>query len=101
MHRRLTFLLGVFLVAVFHFGLGSAAWGQGGATGAISGQVIDSSGSSIAGAEVQIMNASTETLVRKVPASSEGTIFAALLTPSYYDVAANKPSFTETNSSGI
>jgi hypothetical protein len=91
----------VFLVAVFHFGLGSAAYGQGGATGAISGQVIDSSGSSIAGAEVQIINAGTETLVRKVPASSEGTFVAALLPPASYYVVVNKPGFSEAKAEGI
>src|SRR6266436_596618 len=101
MHRSLTFLFGVFLVAVFHFGLGSAAYGQGGATGAISGQVIDSSGSSIAGAEVQIINAGTETLVRKVPTSSEGTFVAALLPPASYYVVVNKPGFSEAKAEGI
>src|SRR5438309_2663020 len=101
MHRSLTFLLGVFLLAVFHFGLGSAAYGQGGATGAISGQVIDSSGSSIAGAEVQIINAGTETLVRKVPTSSEGTFVAALLPPASYYVVVNKPGFSEAKAEGI
>src|SRR3989441_639338 len=101
MYRSLTFLLGVFLIAVFHFGLGSAAYGQGGATGAISGQVIDSSGSSIAGAEVQIINAGTETLVRKVPTSSEGTFVSALLPPASYYVVVNKPGFSEAKAEGI
>src|SRR5437870_8033331 len=101
MYRSLTFLLGVFLIAVFHCGLGSAAYGQGGATGAISGQVIDSSGSSIAGAEVQIINAGTETLVRKVPTSSEGTFVAALLPPGSYYVVVNKPGFSEAKAEGI
>src|SRR5437899_4610165 len=101
MYRSLTFLLGVFLIAVFHCGLGSAAYGQGGATGAISGQVIDSSGSSIAGAEVQIINAGTETLVRKVPTSSEGTFVAALLPPGSYYVVVNKSGFSEAKAEGI
>ncbi len=101
MYRSLTFLLGVFLIAVFHCGLGSAAYGQGGATGAISGQVIDSSGSSVAGAEVQIINAGTETLVRKVPTSSEGTFVAALLPPGSYYVVVNKSGFSEAKAEGI
>src|SRR3989442_2857888 len=101
MYRSLTFLLGVFLIAVFHCGLGSAAYGQGGATGAISGQVIDSSGSSIAGAEVQIINAGTETLVRKVPTSSEGTFVPALLPPGSYYVVVNKSGFSEAKAEGI
>ncbi len=101
MYRSLTFLLGVFLIAVFHFGLGRAAYGQGGATGAISGQVIDSSGSSIAAAEVQIINAGTETPVRKMPTSSEGTFVAALLPPASYYVVVNKPGFSEAKAEGI
>ena len=40
-------------------------YGQGGATGAISGVVVDTSGASIADAEVQIVDSRTDALARK------------------------------------
>jgi hypothetical protein len=42
------------------------AFGQGGATGAINGTVLDTNGGSVADAEVQIIRASTEAVVRKM-----------------------------------
>src|SRR6266478_716679 len=101
MHRSSKYLLGGFRLAVFQIGFASAVYGQGGATGAISGQVIDSSGSSIADAEVQIINSATETLVRKVPTTSEGTFVATLLPPGSYSVVVNKSGFSEAKAEGI
>ena len=40
--------------------MSSSAYGQGGATGAISGVVVDTSGGSVADAEVQIIDTRTE-----------------------------------------
>ncbi len=45
---------------------GTNAYGQGGATGAISGVVVDTSGGSIAAADIQIIDSRTESIVRKV-----------------------------------
>ena len=101
MRRSLTFLFGVFLIAIFHIISAVAANAQGGATGAISGQVVDSSGSSIADAEVQIINAGTNTLVRKVPTASDGTFVATLLPPGSYYVVVNKSGFAEAQGHGI
>src|SRR5689334_21670727 len=41
------------------------AYGQGGATGAISGSVRDSNGGEVADAEVQIINTATDSVTRK------------------------------------
>jgi Carboxypeptidase regulatory-like domain len=101
MHRSLTYLLAVFLLTVFSLSSGRALYGQGGATGAISGQVVDSSGSSIADAEVQIINSATEALVRKIPTTTEGTFVATLLPPGNYSVVVNKSGFSEAKADGI
>src|SRR6266404_7442664 len=101
MHRSSKYLLGVFLLTVFSLSSGRPLYGQGGATGAISGQIVDSSGSSIADAEVQIINAATEALVRKIPATTEGTFVATLLPPGSYYVVVNKSGFSEAKAEGI
>src|ERR1700745_2461285 len=97
MHRSLKSLLGVFLFALFLLSSSRALYAQGGATGAISGQVVDSSGSSIAEAEVQIINAATEALVRKVPTTTEGSFVATLLPPGNYSLVVNKSGLSEPN----
>src|SRR5260370_34600340 len=101
MHRGSKYLLGVFLLAAFPCSSGRALYGQVGATGAISGQVVDSSGASIADAEVQIINSATEALVRKIPTTIEGTFVATLLPPGRYSVVVNKSGFSEAKADGI
>src|SRR5579862_1036930 len=101
MHRSLQFALGVFLVATFSLALGTACYAQGGATGAISGVVVDSSGSSVAEAEVQIINSATEAIVRKLPTSTDGTFVATLLPPGTYNAVVNKSGFSEAKAEGI
>jgi len=85
------------LMAVLALGLFYAprALAQGGATGAISGTVLDSNGGSIADAEVQIINSATNLQVRKVNTSADGTFVATLLPPGSYIVAVNKTGFSE------
>jgi hypothetical protein len=80
---------------------GPAAFGQGGATGAISGVVQDTSGGSVAGADVQIIDARTEVLVRKLPTGSDGSFVATLLPPGTYTVVVNKSGFSEVKAEGI
>src|SRR5438309_4566148 len=77
------------------------AYGQGGATGAISGVVVDTSGGSVAGAEVQIIDTRTESLARKVPTNTDGSFVAPLLPPGTYIVVVNKSGFAEAKASGI
>src|SRR5580704_12476031 len=74
---------------------GASAYGQGGATGAISGVVVDTSGGSISGADVQVIDARTESIVRKLPTGTEGIFVATLLPPGNYIVVVNKSGFAE------
>src|SRR6202790_2884850 len=78
-----------------------AAFAQGGATGAISGMVADSSGGSVADADVQIISEATGTLIRRLPTSADGTFVATLLPPGNYSVAVNKSGFSESKAVGI
>ena len=52
---------------------------QGGATGALSGTVLDPSGAVVAGAEVRIVNQDTGTLTRTVKTDSAGSFPAQVL----------------------
>ena len=93
------FFAGVLLLAGMLAGVN--AYGQGGATGAISGVVVDSSGGSIGGADVQVIEARTESIVRKLPSSSEGIFVATLLPPGNYTVVVNKSGFGEAKATDI
>src|SRR5215470_10291234 len=92
--RRVFFLvLALALISV------PAAFSQGGATGAVSGTVLDVNGGSVADAEVQIINSATNTVVRKLNAGSDGAFVATLLPPGSYVVVVNKSGFSESKSS--
>src|SRR6266403_2681111 len=80
---------------------GMRAYGQGGATGAISGVVADTGGGSVAGADVQIIDTRTETLARKLTTASDGSFVATLLSPGTYYVVVNKSGFSEAKATGI
>ncbi len=80
---------------------GSRAYGQGGATGAISGSVVDTSGGSVAGADVQIIDTRTEVVVRKLPTGSDGSFVATLLPPATYSVVVNKSGFSQAKADRI
>jgi hypothetical protein len=93
-----------FMVAVlFLLGAlgGTRAFGQGGATGAISGVVADTGGGSVAGADVQIIDTRTETLARKLTTASDGSFVTTLLPPGTYYVVVNKSGFSEAKATGI
>jgi hypothetical protein len=80
---------------------GARAYGQGGATGAISGMVVDTSGGFVAGADVQIIDSRTGALLRKLQTGSDGSFVATLLPPSSYSVVVNKSGFSEAKAEGI
>src|SRR5262249_24329018 len=101
MHCRPQFTLGVFLAAWMVLVSGRPAGAQGGATGAISGSVIDSSGSSVADAEVQIISNATAALVRKIPTAADGSFVATLLPPGTYSVIVNKSGFSQSKAEAI
>lgn len=78
-----------------------SAHGQGGATGAISGTVVDINGGTVADAEVQIINSATQSLVRKINTATDGSFLATLLPPGTYLVVVNKSGFAEAKASDI
>src|SRR2546423_5001229 len=79
----------------------TGAYGQGGATGAISGAVVDTSGGSVAEAEVQVLDTRTESLVRKVSTNADGSFVVPLMPPGIYVVLLNKSGFAQAKASGI
>jgi hypothetical protein len=89
--------------AVFLLGAlaGRPAYGQGGATGAIDGLVVDTSGAAVDGAEVQVIDTRTEALARKVPTNADGAFIATLLPPGSYSVVVNKSGFGESKNVGV
>jgi hypothetical protein len=99
MWRSYKLFLGVLLLVAML--VGASAYGQGGATGAISGVVVDTSGGFISGADVQVIDARTESVVRKLPTSTEGIFVATLLPPGNYIVVVNKSGFAEAKATEI
>jgi len=100
MQRFLKFSMAiVYLVAMIFFS--GSAFGQGGATGAMSGTVLDSGGGTVADADVQIISTATDTVARKVSTSPDGTFVAPLLPPGDYYVVVNKSGFSEAKVSAI
>ena len=77
MQRLLNIGMGIVFSFAVVLGPGNA-YGQGGATGAISGTVLDSGGGSVAGADVQIINTATDTVTRKVATGMPMASAAAL-----------------------
>ena len=90
-----------FAIAVIICCLITPAFGQSGPTGAISGIVLDSSGSAIPGAEVQIIDGPTGKTIRKVTTNSNGEFIAPLLPASTYNIVVKAHSFAESNLSNI
>jgi len=80
---------------------GTCVFGQGGATGAISGTVVDVSGGAVAGADVQIINSGTDVVARRLTTAADGTFEAALLPPAKYYVVVNKSGFAEAKAINI
>jgi hypothetical protein len=93
----------VLILLPFILGLaaGKPAFGQGGATGAISGTVVDVNGGAVAGADVQIINTATDELVRRLTSGVDGTFEAVLLPPAKYYVVVNKSGFAEAKATNI
>src|SRR5438874_1865694 len=95
-HRLLAIVL--LLVGIL---MSTRAYAQGGATGAMSGVVVDTSGGSVAEAEVQIIDTRTESLARKGSTNADGLFVVPLLPPGTYIVVVNKSGFAEAKASGI
>ena len=74
------------VLSLIAFVLTAPAFGQGGATGAITGTVEDPSGAVVANAEVRITNQDTNVLERTVTSGADGTFTAPLLPVGTYTV---------------
>ncbi len=81
--------------------LSSIAFAQGGATGAISGSVQDSSGAVIAGAQVTITSEATGENLRQTTTDSSGAFTATLLPVGTYSVEVNVKGFPDTKFPGV
>jgi outer membrane receptor protein involved in Fe transport len=68
---------------------------QGGATGAVSGVVVDSSGAVVAGAEVRIVNQQTGVLARVLTTDANGAFTAQLMPVGLYTIHAKSGGFAE------
>jgi len=83
------------LIAFVLLGLECVSFGQGGATGAISGTVQDPSGAFVAGADVRITNQDTGVLTRTTKTDSTGSFTATLLPVGTYTVTVQSGGFAE------
>jgi len=83
------------------FALATQVFGQGGATGAITGTVQDPSGAMIANAEVRITNQDTNVLERTVTTGADGSFTAPLLPVGTYSVSIQSTGFAQGTFPGI
>jgi len=74
----------------------NCAHAQGGATGALSGTVEDSTGAVIGGATVKVVNAATGETLRSETTDSSGLFTVALLPAGTYSLQVSSPGFAET-----
>ena len=91
MQRALKVLGWVLLPAL----LAAMVWAQGGATGAMTGQVLDPSGAVVPGATVKITNHATGQVARTVKTDANGSFTALLLPVASYDVTVSAPGFAQ------
>ncbi|HEV8075060.1 MAG TPA: carboxypeptidase-like regulatory domain-containing protein [Candidatus Acidoferrum sp.] len=77
------------------------AFGQGGATGAISGTVQDASGAVVSGAKIRITSEATGQQVRELASDDAGIFTATLLPVGNYTVEVNATGFAPSKFTGI
>src|ERR1700726_2908236 len=83
------------VLSVISLALSVQVFGQGGATGAITGTVEDPSGAFIANAEVRITNQDTGVMERSVQTGADGTFTAPLLPVGTYAVTVQSAGFAQ------
>src|SRR5947209_3215574 len=81
--------------ALLAISLVGMTFAQGGATGAITGTVQDSSGAAVANAEIRIVNKDTGALTRTTRTDGNGSFAATLLPVGNYTVSVHSPGFRE------
>src|SRR5881296_3841842 len=85
----------LFLIALAVLALFGQMFAQGGATGAITGTVLDPSGAVVAGAEVRIINQGTGFIARTTKTDANGSFTATLLPVGTYTVNVTSAGFQE------
>src|SRR5438874_11958870 len=85
----------LFLVALAVLALLGQMFAQGGATGAITGTVLDPSGAVVANADVRIVNQDTGVLTRTTKTDGNGSFTATLLPVGTYTVNVTSAGFQE------
>ena len=88
-------------LGVFLFFVPLCAFGQGGATGAISGTVQDTSGAVIAGAKVRIVSEGTHEVARETVTDATGLFTANLLPVGTYTVEISATGFASTKFTSV
>jgi hypothetical protein len=96
-----TAVLSIGIVVMLSLTGSQLGWGQGAATGAIAGAVLDASGAVIPNAAVQVIDAATGQSVRSLTTSSSGNFRATLLPPGAYTIVVNAPNFGEARAEGV
>jgi hypothetical protein len=81
--------------------LGSLAFAQGGATGAIGGVVQDASGAVIANAKVSVTSQATGEVLRQLKTDASGLFTATLLPVGTYTVEVDAAGFPVTRFPGV
>src|SRR5258708_10861410 len=97
MMMRLVHKFAVALLLLVSLMFAGSAYPQGGATRAIAGSVLDTTGAAVSAADVQIVNASTGSVVRKLSTNLAGEFVATLLPPGTYHELVNKSGFGHAN----
>src|SRR5207244_13570747 len=85
----------LFLIALAVLALLGQMFAQGGATGAITGTVLDPSGAVVAGADVRIVNQDTGALTRTAKTDANGSFTTPLLPVANYTVTVQSPGFAQ------
>ncbi len=83
------------IIGVTALALAGGAFGQGGATGAITGTVQDPSGAFVANANIRITNQDTSVLERSVSTGPDGSFTAPLMPVGTYSVNIQAEGFAE------
>jgi len=96
-----TTIISVLFLAIFSAILPNAARAQGGATGAITGTVLDRSGGLVPNASIQVIDIGTGQVVRLLTGGGNGTFTATLLPPANYRVVVNAPGFAEARATEV
>jgi hypothetical protein len=96
--RTIVRVLGLALLPAL---LAAVVWAQGGATGAITGQVVDASGAVVPGASVRIVNHATGQVARLLKTDAGGSFTALLLPVATYDVTVSAPGCAQGTVNGV